>query len=62
MLIVPYSLSYAEIDDAWQINIRSAITKVLPDLAVSIVDILMETLHIETNSSKKIGSCLETNQ
>lgn len=46
-----YSLSYSEMDDAEQINIRSAITKVSPDLAVSILDILVETfqsLGVET--------------
>lgn len=43
---MPYSLSYSEKDDAEQINICSAITKVLPDLAVSILDILVETLHL----------------
>ncbi len=32
-------------DDAEQINIRSAIKKVLPDLAASILDILVETLQ-----------------
>lgn len=56
---------------AEQIDIRSAITKVLPYLAVSIWDILVETtedfpfiqeadlLSTLTNSSKNIGSCLE---
>lgn len=42
---MPYSLSYSEMDDAEQNNIRSAITKVLPDLAASILDILVETLQ-----------------
>lgn len=33
-------------DDTEQINIRIAITEVLPDLAVSIADILVETLQL----------------
>lgn len=42
---MPYSLSYSEMGDAEQISIRSAIMKVLPDLAASILDILLETLQ-----------------
>lgn len=42
---MPYSLPYSEMGDAEQISIRSAIMTVLPDLAASILDILLETLQ-----------------
>lgn len=36
---------YSEMDDAEPSNVRSAITSVLPDLATSVVNIVLETLQ-----------------
>lgn len=40
-----FTLSYSEMDDAHQSNVQSAITKVIPELPASMLDILEETLQ-----------------